>query len=321
MLFLMVGVVVFALFTPFVLLAGAKREEDQRMAARFAMLESRSAGGLSSIAIDELLKLREQSGGWLQPVFQRLCVALRLDELLLQADSQSTTRQLLLMCVAVGVTTVFMVFLVFPAWPVELIAALVAGYSPLFALKVRRRRRVLAMEMVLPEVIDMMSRALRAGHSLPASLGMIAEQAPEPAKAEFSEVFRKQRFGLPLRDSLMELLARVPSQDLRVLITGILVQRDTGGNLTQILDRTSAVIRERIKLQGDIRVHTAQGRMTGWILCLLPVGMLLMINMINPGYSRTLTDDPLGRKLLYGGVALLAIGAFLIRRIVGRIEV
>ena len=105
-------------------------------------------------------------------------------------------------------------------------------------------------------------------------------------RAEFAEVFRQQNFGLPLREALMQLLDRVPSQDLRVLVTGILVQKDTGGNLTQILDRTAAVIRERMKLKGDIRVHTAQGRMTGWILCLLPVVMLVMINVVNLGTRR-----------------------------------
>ena len=184
-----------------------------------------------------------------------------------------------------------------------------------------RNRRVAMMDKTLPDVIDMMARALRAGHSLSAAISMIAEQAPEPACTEFSEVFRKQKFGLPLRDALMALLDRVPSQDLRVLVAGILVQRDTGGNLTQILDRTSAVIRERLKLQGDIRVHTAQGRMTGWILCLLPIVMLVLINLVNPGYSKPLTDTPVGRECLYTGGVLLAAGAFVIKRIVNKIEV
>ncbi len=119
----------------------------------------------------------------------------------------------------------------------------------------------------------------------------------------------------------MELLDRVPSQDLRVLVTGVLVQKDTGGNLAEILDRIVAVIRERLKIQGEIRTHTAQGRMTGWVLCSLPIVMLLVINFINPGYSKALTDNPLGRKLLYAGLGLLAVGAFMIRHIVSSVEV
>jgi tight adherence protein B len=150
---------------------------------------------------------------------------------------------------------------------------------------------------------------------------MIAEQAVEPAKSEFAEVFRKQNYGLPLRDALMELLDRVPSQDLRVFVTGILVQKDTGGNLAEILDRIIHVIRERLRIQGEIRTHTAQGRLTGWILCALPIVMLVLINVINPGYSKVLLDDPLGRKLLYVGVGLLCLGGFLINQIINGIEV
>jgi tight adherence protein B len=119
----------------------------------------------------------------------------------------------------------------------------------------------------------------------------------------------------------MQLLDRVPSPDLRVLVTGILVQKDTGGNLTEILDRIVFVIRERLRIQGDIRVHTAQGRLTGWILCMLPVIMMFLINLINPGYSSVLFNDPFGRKLLYVGVALLCVGGFLIRQIINGIEV
>ena len=100
-----------------------------------------------------------------------------------------------------------------------------------------------------------------------AAISIVAEQAVEPAKTEFGEVFKKQNYGLPLRDALMQLLDRVPSQDLRVLVTGMLVQKDTGGNLAEILDRILFVIRERLRIQGEIRTHTAQGRMTGWILC------------------------------------------------------
>ncbi len=119
----------------------------------------------------------------------------------------------------------------------------------------------------------------------------------------------------------MQMLDRVPSQDLRVLVTGILVQKDTGGNLAEILDRILFVIRERMRIQGEIRTHTAQGRLTGWILCALPIVMLVLINIINPGYSSVLFNDPMGRKLLYAGVVLLGVGGLIIRKIVNGIEV
>jgi len=154
-----------------------------------------------------------------------------------------------------------------------------------------------------------------------ASINTVAEQSVEPVSTEFREVFAQQNFGLPLRDALNQMLDRVPSQDLRVLVTGILVQKETGGNLAEILDRTANVIRERLRIQGEIRTHTAQGRLTGWILCSLPVVMLLMINFINPGYSDVLLDTAIGHMLIYVGIALLGIGAMAIRQIINGIEV
>jgi tight adherence protein B len=127
--------------------------------------------------------------------------------------------------------------------------------------------------------------------------------------------------GLPMRDALLQLLERVPSSDLRVLVTAILVQKDTGGNLAEILDRTVFVIRERLRIQGEIQVQTAQGRITGWILSALPIVMMVLLNLVNPGYSSVLFHDPFGRKLMYFSMGMLALGAFIIRRIVNGIEV
>jgi tight adherence protein B len=167
----------------------------------------------------------------------------------------------------------------------------------------------------------MMARALRAGHSVVGAIGMLAENAREPAATEFGEVFKQQNLGLPLRDALLQLLDRVPSADLRVLVTAILVQKDTGGNLAEILDRAAFVIRERLRIQGEIQTQTAQGRLTGWILSALPVGMMFLLNVVNPGYSTILFSDPLGRKLIYLSLGMLAIGSFFIRQIVNGIEV
>lgn len=119
----------------------------------------------------------------------------------------------------------------------------------------------------------------------------------------------------------MQMLDRVPSEDLRVVVTAILVQKETGGNLGEILDRTVFVIRERVRIRGEIQVQTAQGRLTGWILCLLPVLLLFAINLINPGYSAVLLHDPVGHKLIYLGIGLLATGMLVINRMINQIEV
>jgi tight adherence protein B len=204
---------------------------------------------------------------------------------------------------------------------VQLLAAAILGYIPFAFLSFKASRRLKAFNNGLADAIDMMSRALRAGHSMTASINVIAEQSQEPVRSEFSEVFKQQNFGLPLRDAMQQMMDRVPSQDLRVMVTGILVQKETGGNLAEILDRTATTIRERLKIQGEIRTHTAQGRMTGYILCALPLVMLVVINFLNPGYSKVLVETSTGRMLSYAGVGLLIAGGLIIRAIINGIEV
>jgi tight adherence protein B len=313
---------VFVLFLPFVMVAARTSKDERRRQARFAMLQTGGAGGLSSGKQTELLKDVEQTPvGGFHTVVSRVTTGAKLDVLLLQANSQQTSSALLRHCSFFASAAMLIICLATRSLLVGVPLGLGAGLIPWLRLKLRATKRTDGMNKALPQVMDMISRALRAGHSLPAALGIVAEEAPEPARSAFAEVFQKQKFGLPLREALMEMIRCFSSEDLKVLVTAMLVQRETGGNLIQILDRTSTVIRERLKLQGDVRVHTAQGRMTGWVLCLLPVLMLCMLLLTDPSYPKVLLDDPLGRKLTCAGVALLALGAFLIHRIVKGIEV
>jgi tight adherence protein B len=196
-------------------------------------------------------------------------------------------------------------------------AATVAGLAVhYFVLRFKRGRRLKAFNTALPDAIDLMARSLLAGHSMGSSIELIAEQSPEPLASEFVQVYQQQRLGLHFRDALLQMGNRVPSRDLQFLITAILVQKETGGDLTDILERASHVIRERVRIEGEVRTHTAQGRLTGWILGLLPVIMLALINMVSPGYSSILFHDPLGQKLVYTGAALIVLGGLVIRKIV-----
>jgi len=224
-------------------------------------------------------------------------------------------------CAAAAMVGGFLGYVFIPLPYTSFPVAAVCAFLPIVWLKIMRARRLKAFNGGLAEGIDTMARSLRAGHSVVAAIGIVAEQGPEHVCTEFAEVFKKQNFGLPMRECLMQMLDRVPSQDLRVLVTGILVQKDTGGNLAEILDRIVYVIRERVRIKAEIQTHTAQGRMTGWILCMLPVVMLLLINMINPGYSDVLFHDPVGQKLLIVGIVLLCMGGLSIRHIINRIEV
>lgn len=180
----------------------------------------------------------------------------------------------------------------------------------------KKSRRLASFNEKLPDALDLIARALRAGHSVSAAIEIVAEEAAEPLRSEFGEVHKQQNFGIPNRDALLQLGRRVPSTDLQVVITAILVQKETGGNLVEILDRTTAVLRDRQRIQGQLRVHTAQGRLTGWILSLLPFVMFCLISLANPGYSAILVHDPTGRKLAYAGICMMATGGLLIRKIV-----
>jgi tight adherence protein B len=203
-----------------------------------------------------------------------------------------------------------------PVLAIAVAAFLTGAFLPYGALLFKRSRRTTAFNTALPNAIDLMARALRAGHSMSSSLELIGEQSPAPLGAEFLQVFQQQKCGIPFRDALLQMGERVPSQDLQFLITAILVQKETGGDLTDILTRTTHVIRERVRIQAEVKIYTAQGRLTGWILGILPIAMLGIISLVNPGYCDVLFHDPVGQKLLYAGGVCILIGCFIISRIV-----
>lgn len=180
-------------------------------------------------------------------------------------------------------------------------------------LKNKRRKQFSAL---LPSAMDLLSRALRAGNSITAAISMVGQEIADPVGPEFKRLFEEQNLGLPLRDALLSFAHRVDSPDVRFLVSAILIQRETGGNLVEVLDKTTALLRDRIRLQGEIRTHTAQGRLTGWILSALPVLAFIGLSFINPTYIDTLTGDPFGRILLGTGIVLMIIGFLVIRKIV-----
>jgi tight adherence protein B len=284
----------------------------------------RSSSGIATdsgaSSLSPLLKA-SSGGGWLGNFLDRFQISRAIEMKIIQADSKTSVVKLLVSSAGLAFTGLVVSYLFIPILPVQLAAAAGAAYVPYGLLSFKRSRRINAFNEALPDAIDMMGRALRAGHSMVASINIIAEQGAKPVSTEFSEVFKQQNFGLPLRDALFQMLDHVPSQDLRVLVTGILVQKETGGNLAEILDRTVFVIRERLRIHGEIKTHTAQGRMTGWILCMLPVVMLVIINITNPGYSKVLMETPLGHKLIYVGLGLITAGSLIIRQIINGIEV
>ena len=202
--------------------------------------------------------------------------------------------------------------------PLGLTAAfgIAAAVSPYVYLYILREMRFRKFATLLPEAVDLMSRGLRAGHSISAVLEMVGNEIADPIGLEFRGLQGEQSLGLPMRDSLCNLVDRVPIDDLRFLATAILLQKESGGNLAQILDKTSAVIRERARLRGQLAIYTAQGRVTGYILCAAPFLMFGIISLVNHTYEKPLFHDPFGIKMLYFALGAMVIGILAIRRII-----
>ena len=199
---------------------------------------------------------------------------------------------------------------------VDLLIALAVGFCPYVCLLVLREKRRHDFDNLLPEAVDLMARGLRAGHSISAVLEMVGNEIADPVGMEFRALHKEQSLGLPIRDAMMDLVERMPLDDMRFLATAILLQKESGGNLAQILDKTALVMRERARLKGQLRIYTAQGRITGWILCSAPFLMFGLISVVNHNYEKTLFSTPLGLKMIYVGLVMMALGVLAIRKII-----
>lgn len=312
--FLVTLVISFSIFALFARKTGSEKAFEQRVSSLGLRAESRQP---DSRHTDTLLKPSSTSAfPQLDKLLSRGRAGAALAKLLEQSGSRWTPATFCLSSLGAGLVLFTAGYIFFPAIGVDVMLGALAAGAPWMYLKHACSKRIANFDHGLADAIDLMARALRAGHSLNSAIEVLSEQASGPVAAEFQRVFQQQNFGLPLREALLEMAAHIPSQDLRFLVTAMLVQKETGGNLTEILDRAAYVIRERVRIQGEIRVRTAQGRMTGWILSLLPVVLLILLNLVNPGYSGSLLHTATGQKLLYTGAGLIAIGAFVMRKVV-----
>ena len=200
------------------------------------------------------------------------------------------------------------------------VGALLGFFIPYAYASHMRTKRFQKFEEKFPEAIDTLARAVRAGHAFTTALEMIANEVSEPVAGEFRQLFEEQKFGLPVRDALLNLADRIPLVDVKFFVTAVMLQRETGGNLAEILDNLSYVIRERFKILRQVRVHTAQGRLTMVLLMALPPTIVVIMTLLNPGFIRPLFVDPIGHALIVGGITMQTLGYFFIRRII-RIQV
>jgi tight adherence protein B len=199
-------------------------------------------------------------------------------------------------------------------------AAFAGCIAPFAWLKRKGTVRLKRFEEQFPEALDLLSRAIRAGHAFQTAMGMVASELPAPVGPEFKKTFDQQNFGLPLKDALNELADRVALLDVRFFVTAVLIQRDTGGNLAEILDNLAHVVRERFKILRQVRVHTAHGRFTGYVLLALPAALACALMFINPEHMSLLFKEQMGHVMVIGAIVLQTIGFIWIRQVI-KIEV
>jgi tight adherence protein B len=236
--------------------------------------------------------------------------------MLSQADLKLRAGNMLFLSLGTGIATGFILLVASGFMTLALVGALVGALMPYSYASFRRSRRFQKFEELFPQAIDTLARAVRAGHALTTALELISNEVGEPVSSEFRKLFEEQKFGLPMRDALINLTERMPLVDVKFFVTAVMLQRETGGNLAEILDNLSYVIRERFKIQRQVRVFTAQGRLTMMLLMLLPPIIVVTMLVMNPSFIRPLFTDPLGHGLLVGGITLQTIGYFVIRSII-----
>jgi tight adherence protein B len=251
----------------------------------------------------------------LQKLLQRLPGIMRLDRLLLQTGRSMSAAQLTALMAGCWLVTLILLSGLQLPWLGRIALALFGAALPLLEANRAKNKRITRIESMLPDALDMMSRAMRAGHAFPTALKMVGDELPDPLGGEFRAVFDEVNFGVSMPDALSNLAARVPSTDLRYFVIAVLIQRETGGNLTDLLGSISAIIRDRLKLLGQVKVMSAEGRMSAWVLGSLPFLVGGAISIFVPESLTPLFTDPLGRMMLYGSAGLMVVGIFAIRNI------
>lgn len=297
--------------------AGASRQ-DKEMLARLdsALATNKSKSDMADLLIDVRKNELLSTIPWIDRLLRKIELTPRLRRLLYQANLKWTVGGLVLMCASAFAVTGYLLYWRTGAVLFGVMGGAVFGSAPIGYVYFMRNKRMAKFEEGLPEALDLICSALRVGHSLNSALGLVTRECPDPVGPEFRVTFDEQNYGLELKTALENMVNRVPLQDLRIVVTGINIQKESGGNLAEVLEKASEVIRERFRLKREVMTRTAQGRLTGIVLTLLPVVLGCALYFVNPDMMSLLWKRELGIKLLYAASAMIVIGGLIIRKIV-----
>jgi tight adherence protein B len=305
---------VFAVAALLIVLGGDKKSSPSQEAAAKSKAAAVKTDGHEEM---DFRKSATLSGiPWINDWLQKFELAPRLRILLYQADLKWSTGGLLLGCVFCFALPAYLAFWRTQSLLIALAVGAALGAAPIGYVLFRRGKRFDKFEQGLPEALDLMVSALRAGHSFNAALGLVSRECQEPIRGEFRICFDEQNYGLELRAAMENMMVRVPLGDLRIASTAILIQKETGGNLAEVLNKTSEVIRERFRLKRQVRVHTAHGRITGAVIGVLPIFLLIALSILNYPLESLLWKRAVGIKILEFTAAMMTIGGLWVRQIV-----
>ena len=289
-------------------------EAARRFSRRIQALGGTQAERAHRISLLKQRKLADSHS--IDHLLRRFPVASSIDTQLQQAGSSVNVGRLLGYCGISFGAGLLVGLLLFSMWWLALVIAVVSALIPFVWIIRQRANRLHAIQQQLPEVADLIARSLRAGHALPVTMQMIAEEMPEPIAGEFRQAADEINFGLGLHTAMQHLSQRLPIDDLRFLVVAVLIQRDTGGNLAELMQSMSYLIRERLKLLGQVSALSAEGRLSGWILFLMPFAMALLLSVVNPDYLSRLVQDPIGRVALGIATVQMLLGGLWMRTII-----
>jgi tight adherence protein B len=305
------------LFLIYALFVFTSRKSD----ARRALLNERLAEAIRSSAhstdVDVQLAREELLSEipWLNRSLVKLEITTRLKRIIDQADLHVTVMRLFLFSLTAAAFAFLAASMITISLPLKLLSAVIAGVLPFLYVVNKRKKRMKKFLQLLPDALDLMSRGLSAGHAFTESLQMVATEMPEPIAAEFRKTYDEQNLGLSLKLALENLIQRMPLLDLRMCVTAIMIQRETGGNLSELLEKVAYTIRERFRIMEDLKTLTLSSRWSAWLLCGLPIFMAIYMSAMNPTYMEVMWRDPRGHNLLFIAAVMQILGMLMVNKI------
>ena len=305
------------LFVTYALYLITSRSSDAKRALLNQRLAEAIRSSVNSTDIDVQLAREELLSEipWLNRSLLKLAVPARIKRIIDQADLNITVVRLVLFSLTAGALAFLAVSMVSASFLLMTLCGVIAAILPFSHVLAKRKKRMNKFLQLLPDALDLMSRGLTAGHAFTEALHMVATEMPEPISSEFQKTYEEQNLGLSLKLALENMDQRMPMLDLRMCVTAILIQRETGGNLSELLEKVAYTIRERFRILEDLKTLTLSSRWSAWLLCALPIFLALYISVMNPGYMDVLWRDPRGHKLIALAATMQILGMLMVQRI------